>query len=415
MEFQEAIIKLNESQHFPRNATLSRMKEAIKRLNHPEKNLNFIHIAGTNGKGSVGALIKAGLKREKKSVGSFVSPHLIDITERITIDNEQISKEDFALIYTEVFSKTADIDLSFFEQLTLIALAYFAEKKPDYIIWETGLGGRLDATTVVDPLISVITPIGLDHTKFLGEDLYSIAKEKSFIIKPKTSVVVAPQRDGLEDIFLERAKTVGAKITLAKDFLPIDLKMNGLSPAFVSFPKLKFQGVLPLLGRHQGTNALCAYLALRELGVRELNSFELFSKAYWPGRLQYFPFLDLLVDGAHNEQAMESFMNFWKEERLAGKLIFATMGDKDYFTMVKQIDGYFEKVYLPKMNNKRAVAPETLTKLFKKTPCIICENLEEALELSVGKGFLALVGSLYLVGECLAIIEHKIDIKKRSY
>ncbi len=412
MDFQEAVEKIEESQHFPRNATLERIKASTELLDHPEKNLKFIHIAGTNGKGSTGALIKAGLEKAGYLVGSFTSPHLLEITERIRLGNEAISKESFAEIYSNILSSIESLSLSFFEQLTLIALCYFAKTKPDYIIWETGLGGRLDATNIVKPEITVITPIGLDHMSLLGGDLVSIAKEKAAIIKPNTKAVIAPQKEGITKIFTSHAIDVGAPIIIAEEFLPIYFTETGITPSQINFPSLGFTGFLSLFGRHQAINALTALLVLRELGLGNLQDPYLFAKVNWPGRLQFFPELNLLIDGAHNEPAMEPFVTFIREQRLQNsELIFAAMVDKDYFNLVKQLDGIFKKVYLPHMTNKRAIEPEKLAVLFNKTPSLICNNVSEALDLSLGKGLVILVGSLYLVGECLKIVNKKLDIK----
>jgi len=388
---------------------------AIKELDYPDSGLKFIHLAGTNGKGSTGALISAGLRRAGFKVGRFISPHLLEITERISIGTEHISPQDFVWAYQKMQKKTKALRLSYFEQLTLIALIYFQKTRPDYIIWETGLGGRLDATNIVKPVQTVITPIGLDHTKFLGNDLYSIAREKAAIIKNGSMAIIAPQQNGLESIFLEQAQRVNTEIILARDYLPIEIKGNGLKQGEVSFPKLNFQGALPLLGKHQGENALTAYLALRALKVIDCHDTNLFAKANWPGRLQYFPTLNLLVDGAHNEQAMTTFVNFFNELGLEAQLILALMQDKDYPTMVGQLDGLFKKVYLPQLANKRAVRPEKIAYLFKNTPSIICANLKEALDLSLNKSLVAIVGSLYMVGECFEILEHILDINDLWY
>lgn len=415
MDFLEAVAQLEKSQHFPRVATLERMKMAVKELDYPERGLNFIHLAGTNGKGSTGALISAGLKRAGFRVGRFISPHLLEIRERISIGSDHISPKNFVAAYQRMQEKTAYLDLSYFEQLTLIALIYFQKMRPDYIIWETGLGGRLDATNIVTPVLTVITAIGLDHTKFLGDDIYSIAREKAAIIKNGAKVIVAPQQDELESIFLEQAKKVNTRITRAKDFLPIEIKGNGLKPGEVSFPKLNYKGAMPLLGYHQGENALTAYLALKTLKVVDCHDANLFAGVNWPGRLQYFPTLNLLVDGAHNEQAMTTFVNFFNQLGLEAQLIFASMQDKDYPTMVTKLDGLFKKVYLPQLANKRAVEPEKLALLFQKTPTVVCANLKEALDLSLNKDLIAVVGSLYMVGECFQILEHILDINDLWY
>lgn len=420
MNFQEAVFLLEQSQHFPKTATLERMQVAVKILGHPERDLKFIHIAGTNGKGSTGALIKVGLEQNGYRVGRFISPHLMDITERISIGKSHISQNDFANIF-ELLAENREVQalgLSYFEQLALMALLYFQKTQPDYIIWETGLGGRLDATNVVNPKIVVITAIGLDHVKLLGGDLVSIAKEKAAIIKPKAKAVIAIQKDNLEKVFLEKAKDVGTEAIFARDFLPVKIKMNGLKPSNTYIPQLGFAGILPLLGRHQGDNALTALLTLRALGIDINKSIGsgLFADTIWPGRLQYFPSLNLLVDGAHNEQAMETFTAFFRETKVESQLIFACITDKDYITMVNQLDGIFKQVYLPRIANKRSIEPEKLALLFQKTPCQVCESLEQALKGALNESSLTtLVGSLYLVGECLQILEHKFDIKDLQY
>lgn len=436
MDFQQALLSLNRSQHFPKTSTLLRMEKAISLLNNPQDGLRFIHIAGTNGKGSTGALIKAGLEKAGFSVGRFISPHLLDITERIAIGKEHISKDDFAKHFTtltEVTNKEG-LELSYFEQMTLLALLYFQNKRPDFIIWETGLGGRLDATNIVNPLISVITPIGLDHTQLLGGDLLSIANEKAQIIK-EGKTVIASQTGEVEEVFIRQAHSVKSEVVLAKHYLPVNLEFFGLNGSIVEIPKLNAKFNLPLLGRHQGENALTALLVLRELNeyITELNlldrkiditDYHIFDDAIWPGRLQYFRELNLLVDGAHNTQAMETFTCFVKEIDIEAKLIFASMGDKDYFSMVKQLDGLFKEVYLPRLHNKRSIEPEKIKSLFHQTPSIVFESLEEALDYAVldksdssssTKSFVALVGSLYMVGEGYEILDKRIGIKDIFY
>ena len=412
MDFQEAVFSLNQSQHFPREATLERMESALEILGHPERGLKFIHLAGTKGKGSTGALIKSGLEQLGFKVGRFVSPHLVDLTERLSIGTTNISHADFASIYSKLYalSRLTELGLSYFEQLTLVALLYFKTNKPDYIIWETGLGGRLDATNIVDPEIVVITSIGLDHVRLLGNDLVSIAKEKAGTLKKNKKAVIAPLTADIEAVFVEEAKKRGAQVVFAREYLPVEMELNGLEPSRVTLPKLGFQGVLPLLGRHQGVNALTALLTIKHLGL-EISSDSL-TKTSWPGRLQYFPKINLLVDGAHNQEAIAKFVEFFKEVNLGSKLIFACMDDKDYIAMINLLDGLFEKVYLPKIANKRSIEPEKLAAVFQETPYQVCQDLEEALSCALDSSKLtALVGSFYLVGECLEILEHRLDIK----
>jgi len=415
MNFQEAVFYLEQSQHFPRTATLARMGKAARVLGHPERGLKFIHIAGTNGKGSTGAMIRSGLEALGYEVGRFNSPHLLELTERISIGKNHIKKEDFASIYSQIFSSKTlrDLELSYFEQLTLVALLYFQERKPDYIIWETGLGGRLDATNIVDPEIAVITSIGLDHVRLLGSSPELIAREKAGILKRGRKAVIAPLEKNLEDVFVEEAAKRSSEVVLAREFLPIEMELNGLNPTNLTLPKLGFQGLLPLLGRHQGTNALTALLTLETLGLEITNTS--LEGAVWPGRLQYFPEIRLLVDGAHNEEAMIRFVEFVQEVGIRADLIFACMADKDYRTLAGLLDGRFEKVYLPRIANKRSVEPEELAECFKNTPHEICPSLEDALDNTTNSPMTALVGSLYLVGECLEILEHRLDIKEFRY
>jgi dihydrofolate synthase/folylpolyglutamate synthase len=266
---------------------LEGVKKFLSIIGNPEKRLKIIHVAGTNGKGSVCAMISSVLDEAGFKVGMFTSPHLIKVNERIRINDELISDENFKRIADFIYEteKKNNVSLTFFETLTVMAFIYFNEKKVDYAVMETGMGGRLDATNVSKPIISVITNIGLEHKDVLGNTIKEIANEKAGIIKPNTTVVTSTKGKALS-VIENIAEKHNSKLVVAKKLSNIELRLKG---------------------EYQKENASTAFAVLKELGLNEDIILKGLKKAYWPGR---FEFMDgnILLDCAHNPDGMKALV-----------------------------------------------------------------------------------------------------------
>lgn len=415
---------------------LERLQRLLHFLGNPHKSLLSIHIAGTKGKGSTCAFVANILKEANFKVGLYTSPHLVDIRERIRIFkpsglNHQnsargmISREDFTRFiekirpYAERLRETDLGRLSYFEILTTCAFLYFKEKKVDFAVLETGLGGRLDATNLVSSLVCAITPISYEHTRILGNSLEKIAKEKAGIIKLKRQVVVtAPQRPQVLRIIKRRAERF--KATLFEVGKDIRLKEKSLSICGHCFDVegilAKYPGLhIRLLGKHQLINAACAIGCVESLsyhGIRiSSGAIRLgLRNTHWPGRLQIISRRpEVVLDAAHNPASCtalrKALFRLFKFRNLI--LVLGISGDKDIQGILRELLPCSSRIILTKAKNPRAVQPG-LIKNFIKTnskPLTLTEDHIEALKIarrSAGREDLILVcGSIFLIGEVL--------------
>ena len=305
---------------------LSRVKKALEELNDPCKNIPAIQIIGTNGKGSITAFIENILYTEKKNIGVTTSPHLLDICERIRVNKENINKEEFEGLFKKIENDLSTFKLSPFELILCCALVYFDFKKVDLLIFEAGLGGRLDATTAhnLRPIIA-IGNIGLDHIEYLGDSIEKIAKEKVAVIEKNAFVISFRQKAEVEEIIKARAKEVGAKI----------IWKDSISDEFV----------LGLKGNFQKQNAAVAIgviEALNNLGsnIKECSIREGLKNTKWKGRLEIINFLDkkILVDSAHNcsaAKALSEERKTWKNHEEGVYWILGVQRSKDIASMMK--------------------------------------------------------------------------------
>ncbi len=295
--------------------TLDRMHRLLDELGHPERSLpGVVHIAGTNGKGSTLAMIRAGLEAAGKTTNVYTSPHLARFHERIRLHGELIAEPDFAALLDECERVNGGTSITFFEITTCAALLAFARRPADHTLLETGLGGRLDATNVVDrPALTVITPISIDHQQYLGETIAEIAGEKAGILKPGAPCVVGPQPDAALSVIEARAEAIGAPLIVA----------NRDWQAWSERGRLVYQdgdGLLDLdlpalPGAHQIENAGAALAALRRLGVADAACAAALERVQWPARLQRLdpaqlpglpPDSEIWLDGGHNVAAGEA-------------------------------------------------------------------------------------------------------------
>jgi dihydrofolate synthase / folylpolyglutamate synthase len=358
----------------------------------PNISTKFIHVAGTNGKGSVCAMIDCICRAQGYRTGLFISPHLVTFRERIRINGEMISQDAVADGLTIIRDLVADWDShpTFFEVTTALALKHFGDAKIDIAILETGLGGRLDATNAVQSDVSVITPIALDHEEWLGHTLADIAGEKAGIIKPRVPVVSAPQQPEAEEVIRARAADCGSLVQFVNE-------------TYHNSP-------VALRGEHQKRNAAVAIAAIRAANIQvgEKAVVRGLAAIEWPARFQKWD-ERTIIDGAHNPGAARILAQTWHEVfgNHKATVVLAVLSDKDLRGICEELVPIAGSVILPKISSERAVAPEELTKVFSditpSLPYSITPTVGDALMLAREKQDPILIsGSLHFAGEVLA-------------
>jgi dihydrofolate synthase/folylpolyglutamate synthase len=380
----------------------------------------FIHIAGTNGKGSVAAMLSAIGQRAGLRVGLYTSPHLVSFCERIQVNNQPIPEADVVRLVGEIrplMQRVAGMPErahpTFFEAITALALRYFQERRCDLVIWETGMGGRLDATNVVTPMVSVITNIQLDHAAYLGDTIPKIAAEKAGIIKPRVPVVTAAADMGALVVIGRAATQLHAPLTVVKpsDCQPIGEDLRGQR---VRVGELEC--MVPLLGSYQAVNAATAVTTARlALKVPDEMICEGLARTRWPGRFHILPGEPpVVLDGAHNpaaaEELRETLARHFRGRRLT--LVLGILRDKDREGFCRALLPCVDEVLTVRVASERTTNPAELVELCRKlAPTIPVRNantlaaaLEECTEES---GVVVVTGSLFLVGETLALTQRR--------
>ena len=286
---------------------LERIRLLLEDLGSPHLRGNFVHVAGTNGKGSTAAMIEAGLRAHGLRTGLFTSPHLVDPTERIQIDGRAVSRDEFAEAFDRVHEAaerllergTIDLHPTYFETATAMALVIFERRAVDTAVMEVGLGGRLDATNVIRPRVGVITPVDFDHEALLGRSIESIAAEKAGILKPGVPAVFAAQREEAARVLDETARAVGAPVRRTSEWRVEALELSPRDCRFIARGPRDFAIECPLAGEHQAGNALTAAVALDSLGVPAEAIRAGIAGVRWPGRLQRVSESpEVILDGA---------------------------------------------------------------------------------------------------------------------
>lgn len=387
----------------------------LERLERPQQSIAAVHVAGTNGKGSFCASLASVLKVSGIRAGLFTSPHLHQIVERIQIDLQPISQEDFIrslqrlrLIVEEGVSSGGSLRPSFFEHITLMALDYFRNQSVDLAVLEVGLGGRLDATNVIDPLLSVITPVDLDHCQYLGETVELIASEKAGIIKPSKPVLVYAQRPEAERVILERAASLEApllrpiRITTTPD-------QNGKLRVRAKGRLGTYDALLGLRGQHQAECAAAVitaseYLAEKGYALTVDSICQGLEQVHWPGRLELLEWHSkrVLLDGAHNPAGVAALCQYLDTyETQPYTLIFAAMRDKNIPEMARILFPRCNKVVLVRRNDFRSFEPEDYFKDY-----LIADGAAQALRLATecSNSLIVCSGSLHLIGELREIL-----------
>ena len=400
MTYAEAVQFLYGRRLFGANFGLENTRKLAALAGNPQEKLRFIHVAGTNGKGSTCAMLESIYRASGLRVGLFTSPHLVSFRERIQVNRQLISEAEVVRLVGELQPLLkqfpADHHPTFFEVVTVMALKFFAEQKCDLVIWETGLGGRLDATNIVTPLVSVITNIAFDHTQWLGDTLEKIAAEKAGIIKPGISVVTATDELSALAVIekIAHEKNAGLKIVTAE-------RLAGtLAP--------------PLLGDHQKINAALALATVEvlqnQIPVSEEKIRAGLASVNWPGRLQLIQKTrgqKILLDGAHNVAGAE-VLRAALELDFAGVrplLIFGTLADKNWPDICRILAPLADKIFtVPVASASTADARELAAAFHSANPAaevMVAANFSEALNASKNEPFVVVTGSLYLVGEAL--------------
>ena len=427
MTYEEAIAYLESLTSFGIRPGLERMRALSEKLGRPETAYRVIHVTGTNGKGSVTAYMSSALVHSGCRTGRFTSPHLFSYTERMNIDGRDISETDFAAVIEEVRGAAEACiaeggeSPTQFEVLTAAAFLYFAREKVDYAVVEVGLGGTLDSTNIVTPIVSIITNVSIDHQAFCGETVEDIAAHKAGIIKCGVPVVTAAQEPALS-VIKKKAKELKAPLyVFDKDFSVISRSASARGQMITlkdakSGDAMLFTG---LAGVHQTVNLACAVKAIRLVALRderisEETMREGLARAEWPGRFEVFVVdgRTVIFDGAHNASGAEAFSRTY-EELFAGKtktVVTAMLEDKDVSALIGGLVHPGDRVFTVPAPTPRTRAPEALAKLMP-TDAMPTDSVEAgmraAFDVTPEGGIIVVAGSLYILGEARAFTARK--------
>lgn len=390
---------------------LEAITRLLSRFGHPQKDVPAVHIAGTNGKGSTAAMTASILSRAGYRVGLYTSPHLVDVRERIVVNGRKIPRRVFHGILAEIKKRT-DQPVTYFEVLTAVAFIYFQRQKVDLAVLEAGLGGRLDATNVCHPLVSVVTNISLEHAAYLGKTLTAIAGEKGGIIKRNGVCLTAARPKKVLDVLADICRKRHARLfRLGADFR-VRVGRNG---------QLSYKGIkgemkglaLSLIGRYQRENAA---LSLAVVEILNQKGYRIGEEAVrrgllqtrWEARFEILKTRPLFVlDGAHNPAGLAALERAL-DRAFSGRrriFIFSVLADKDYRRMLYRLGPQASRILLPPIHTKRAVAPKVLADILgeKGWPSLVCRSVKDAvakaLHAAGEKDLICACGSLYLAGE----------------
>jgi dihydrofolate synthase/folylpolyglutamate synthase len=417
MTYAEALARLlalRGGEHAGMRPGLARIETLLEALGNPEQRYTLVQVGGTNGKGSTAAMLAAILKSGGRRVGLYTSPHLVSFRERIRVDGDAIAEDDVADGFDAIATLIARVDATMFEATTALALDHFAREAVDVAVLEVGLGGRLDATTVGVPAVSVIARIDLDHQEVLGPTLTDIAREKAAIIRAGVAIASA-QASEAEVVLRERAASTGVPLLLEGRELSVRLTARDLSGQTLDLagPGWRLDDVrIPLLGTFQPSNALLAAAAAHRLDVEPEAVRAGLARARWPGRFEVLRCRDrhVVLDGAHNPagaRALAASLGEWFGDA-AVTLIFGALRDKDAAGMLAPLTARARRVILTASSSPRAAAADALrAHVPAGLPRVeTAASAGEALALAANAPrtpILCVAGSLSLVGDVLRI------------
>jgi len=422
--FEEAVEYIYDIPRFTKKNCMEDTKKFLRKLGSPDERLQIIHVAGTNGKGSVCSYMKSILEAAGKKVALFTSPHLVDIRERFVINKEMVSKEAFLEAFLAVYD-CLDWDVlemgrgyhpTYFEFLFFVGMILFERANPDYCILETGLGGRLDATNAVEnKVLSVITRISLEHVEYLGNTITSIAGEKAGIMKAGVPVVFTDAEPEATGVFYKKAEelSVSAFPVSKSDYAFLNFKNKSIDFSCRSRYDEYIELHLHTIARYQMENCALAVRAIEVLDSERQISHEMIrrgvSGCFWAGRMEeVLP--GVFVDGAHNEDGVRAFLETVAQSSKAGKktLLFSVVADKDYEKMLKMIasSSLFDRILLAHLDSYRAAELSDMSRILHDIPgqCVeqyasVREAFDRVLDTKTVEEQVYIAGSLYLVGE----------------
>lgn len=432
MNYREAVRYILDIPKFTKKNPIDNTKALLKMLGNPQQNMNIIHVAGTNGKGSVCAFIDSILRNAQKRTGMFTSPHLVTINERFIINGEMISDEVFLNAFNTVKNAIDRLvekgysHSTFFEFLFGMAMVIFSRESLDYVLIEAGLGGRLDSTNALSsPVLSVITTIGLDHMEVLGSTIEAIAREKAGIIKPKIPVIFDGTDKNVRAVIIEEAvkKECCYCYLTGESDMQVDAentfcyKINNFENKNIDFLlNYGYYGYINVsiggIGDYQVKNASLAAMAVKHIdkSIEDGIIQQGIANARWAGRMEeVLP--NVYLDGAHNYDAIVSFVNTVSHFNGCRKvLLFSAVEDKAYKSMIDYIcqNTDFDEIIITEIDNNRAAPSKVLSKAFKESMnCTdgrlhVIERCSEAFKLALDlqrEGYVFCAGSLYLIGE----------------
>ncbi|MCX6623440.1 MAG: bifunctional folylpolyglutamate synthase/dihydrofolate synthase [Acidobacteria bacterium] len=400
---------------------LTRVAQLAAALGNPHHHGRILHIAGTNGKGSVAAMLESCLRAAGFSTGLYTSPHLSEPTERIRINGLPVPAVDFTAAFAEVHTAAEalleqgalDLHPTYFETVTLMALLLFQRQRVDWTVLEVGLGGRLDATNIVHPHLTVITPIDFDHEAYLGTSLEAIAGEKAGILKSHVPVILGRQRPEAEAVLLARAAELAAPVHRIADCTAVPGPQSAFSSELQVTAPIHLHLTCPLPGAHQLDNALTAALALHHCGIAPAAIEIGIAQVQWPGRMERVSEAPtILLDGAHNPagaRVLSAYIQAHFKNR-AVWIVYGAMRDK----AVEEITGILfplaTRLILTAPAQARAIRPEALAEIAARPDALIAPSVPEAVRLvrllAAPDDVVFFTGSLFLVGEARPFFVH---------
>lgn len=427
--YEKAVQYIEEIPKFTTKNKLEHTRKCLDILGSPEKDKKIIHVAGTNGKGSVCAFLSTMLEEGGFTCGLFTSPHLVKINERFQINEVMVSDEEFLDAFCKVkeladrLTEEGDYHPTYFEFLFLMGMLVFQKAEVDYIILETGLGGRLDATnSVLNPIACVITSISLDHVEYLGDTIEKIAGEKAGIIKKGVPVIFDGNQEKAARVIKERAEELGCPWYQVMDTQQSMLAYTPEGISFASDSRVygRTELFIPFIARYQMMNAALALETMGALkahhGLEKETLVQGMRNTRWQGRMETI-LPGVIVDGAHNEDGIARFVEtvryFQKDYSIT--LLFTTVSDKDFTDMISEICRglAFDHVVTTEIQGSRKQSAKELAELFRQNGCKEVQaeaEVEKAFDIAYGQkgeGLLFAAGSLYLVGEIKDYVRRK--------
>lgn len=422
MQYNEVITYIESIPKFASKNTLETTAYFLASLGNPQDSYKIIHVAGTNGKGSTCSYLNTMLLGMDKKVGMFTSPHLIQMTERIRINNVDIGTEEFLEIFNVVYEKSLELEKegiphpSFFEFLMIMAFIAFQRHEVEYVVLETGLGGKLDSTNVIKkPVATIITSIGLDHEQYLGTSIREVAHQKAGIIKKSCPVIFDDMDCIVSEIIQNIARDQNSDCRKISDYAYEILENTSKYIAFslADGYDIDTRWEIPNKGKYQIRNAILAIVTMKTLfGTKYIKEWkDSLTHAYWPGRMEEIH-PNIYVDGAHNIPAIKTLV---EEIPQIDYLLYAAVEDKNYEDIIKElISGTkVNQIIVTNISNPRGVPVDNLVKVFKDCgqACIIsCKTVETAIEYLINnkkeEEKALCIGSLYLVGEILEFMNN---------